>query len=191
MKSYIELRKILGDKVNDTQMVEEIIYQITVLGESKKLLQVFLQRNFGDRLSTEEMHNLLRLNYSGWGNLSETFLTGIYHIDNATGEAVSILSALENTTDNLMQLLSGKYGFTDAVNAFNADKNGQITASNIGQAVDELAVSPAVKRSIRRTLAVIKEVTKVMGHAPKRIFLEVARGPAENQKNQRTKSKRH
>lgn len=190
MKSYIELRKILGDKVNDTQMVEEIIYQITVLGESKKLLQVFLQRNFGDRLSAEEMHNLLRLNYSGWGNLSETFLTGIYHIDNVTGEAVSILSALENTTDNLMQLLSGKYGFTDAVNLFNADKNGQITASNVGQAVDELAVSPAVKRSIRRTLAVIKEITKVMGHAPKRIFLEVARGPAENQKNQRTKSRK-
>lgn len=190
MKSYIELRKILGDKVNDTQMVEEILYQITVLGESKKLLQVFLQRNFGDRLSAEEMHDLLRLNYSGWGNLSETFLTGIYHIDNATGEAVSILSALENTTDNLMQLLSGKYGFTDAVNLFNADKNGQITASNVGQAVDELAVSPAIKRSIRRTLAVIKEVTKVMGHAPKRIFLEVARGPAENQKNQRTKSRK-
>lgn len=190
MKSYIELRKILGDKVNDTQMVEEIIYQITVLGESKKLLQVFLQRNFGDRLSEAEIRNLLKLQYSGWGNLSETFLTGIYHIDNATGEAVSILSALENTTDNLMQLLSGKYGFTDAVNAFNADKNGQITASNVGQAVDELAVSPAVKRSIRRTLAVIKEITKVMGHAPKRIFLEVARGPAENQKNQRTKSRK-
>ncbi len=190
MKSYIELRKILGDKVNDTQMTEEIIYQITVLGESKKLLQVFLQRTFGDRLSAEEMHNLLRLNYIGWGNLSETFLTGIYHIDKATGEAVSILSALENTTDNLMKLLSGKYGFTDAVNLFNADKNGQITAANAGQAVDELAVSPAVKRSIRRTLAVIKEVTKVMGHAPKRIFLEVARGPAENQKNQRTQSRK-
>ncbi|MGN0559679.1 MAG: type II CRISPR RNA-guided endonuclease Cas9, partial [Candidatus Fimenecus sp.] len=190
MKSYIELRKILGDKVNDTQMTEEIIYQITVLGESKKLMQVFLQRTFGDRLSAEEMHNLLRLNYSGWGNLSETFLTGIYHMDKATGEAVSILSALENTTDNLMQLLSGKYGFTDAVNLFNADKNGQITAANAGQAVDELAVSPAVKRSIRRTLAVIKEVTKVMGHAPKRIFLEVARGPAESQKNQRTQSRK-
>lgn len=190
MKSYIELRKILGDKVNDTQMTEEIIYQITVLGESKKLLQVFLQRTFGDRLSAEEMHNLLRLNYSGWGNLSETFLTGIYHMDKATGEAVSILSALENTTDNLMQLLSGKYGFTDAVNLFNADKNGQITAANAGQAVDELAVSPAVKRSIRRTLAVIKEITKVMGHAPKRIFLEVARGPAESQKNQRTQSRK-
>lgn len=190
MKSYIELRKILGDKVNNTQMVEEIIYQITVLGESKKLLQVFLQRNFGDRLSEAEIRNLLKLQYSGWGNLSETFLTGIYHIDNATGEAVSILSALENTTDNLMQLLSGKFGFTDAVNAFNADKNGQITASNVGKAVDDLAVSPAVKRSIRRTLAVIKEITKVMGHAPKRIFLEVARGPAENQKNQRTKSRK-
>lgn len=89
-----------------------------------------------------------------------------------------------------MQLLSGKYGFTDAVNAFNHDKNGTITIDTAGQAVDELAVSPAVKRSIRRTLAVIKEVTKAMGHAPKRIFLEVARGPAENQKNQRTKSRK-
>lgn len=190
MKSYIELRKILGDKVQDAQMAEEIIYQITVLGESKKLLQIFLKRTFDNRLTNEEMHGLLRLNYSGWGNLSETFLTGIYHIDKATGEAVSILSALEHTTDNLMQLLSGKYGFTDAVNLFNADKNGKITAANAGQAVDELAVSPAVKRSIRRTLAVIKEITKVMGHAPKRIFLEVARGPAENQKNQRTQSRK-
>lgn len=190
MKSYIELHRILGEKANDSEMAEALIYQITVLGESKSLLRTFIERTFGDRLTQAEIQKLLKLKYSGWARLSETFLTGIYHTDKATGEAMSIMTALENTDENLMQLLSGKYGFTDAVNAFNADKNGECTAENIGKAVDELAVSPAVKRGVRRTLSVMKEITKIMGHAPKRIFIEMARGATEEQKNKRTVSRK-
>ncbi len=186
MKAYIELHRILGEKADDLQMAEALIYQITVLGESKSLLRTFMERTFGERLKQAEIQKLLKLKYSGWARLSETFLTGIYHTDKSTGEAMSIMTALENTDENLMQLLSGKYGFTDAVNAFNADKNGEPTAENIGTAVDELAVSPAVKRGVRRTLAVVKEITKIMGHAPKRIFVEMARGATEEQKNKRT-----
>lgn len=190
MKAYIELHRILGEKADDLQMAEALIYQITVLGESKSLLRTFIERTFGERLTHAEIQKLLKLKYSGWARLSETFLTGLYHTDKSTGEAMSIMTALENTDENLMQLLSGKYGFTDAVNAFNADKNGERTAENIGTAVDELAVSPAVKRSVRRTLAVVKEITKIMGHAPKRIFVEMARGATEEQKNKRTVSRK-
>lgn len=190
MKAYIELHRILGEKADDLQMAEALIYQITVLGESKSLLRTFMERTFGERLTQAEIQKLLKLKYSGWARLSETFLTGLYHTDKSTGEAMSIMTALENTDENLMQLLSGKYGFTDAVNAFNADKNGKPTAENIGTAVDELAVSPAVKRGVRRTLAVVKEITKIMGHAPKRIFVEMARGATEEQKNKRTVSRK-
>lgn len=58
------------------------------------------------------------------------------------------------------------------------------------QLVEDLYVSPAVKRSIWRTLLLVKEIVSVQGAVPKRIFVEMARGATENQKNQRTVSRK-
>ena len=40
-------------------------------------------------------------------------------------------------------------------------------------------VSPAVKRPIWQTIKIVREITNIMGGAPKRIFVEVAREPGE------------
>ena len=42
--------------------------------------------------------------------------------------------------------------------------------------IDELYVSPSVKRQIRQTVLVARELRKVIGHDPKKIFIEMARG---------------
>ena len=42
--------------------------------------------------------------------------------------------------------------------------------------VNKLNVSPAVKRPIWQTLKIIKEIQHIMGTAPKKIFIEMARG---------------
>lgn len=190
MKAYVDFRNILGDPMQEMDMVEDIIEKITVFGESKKLLKTFLQREYGDRLTEEKLHRILKLRYTDWGRLSGAFLTEIYHIDAATGEAMSIMSALESTDKNLMQLFSTEFGFSEAVDQFNAEINGNEALPNSYDSVESLAVSPAVKRSIWRTLLVVKEVNKVMGCAPKRIFIEMARGADDNQKNKRTVSRK-
>lgn len=47
------------------------------------------------------------------------------------------------------------------------------------QDIEELYVSPAVKRPIWQTIKIVREITNIMGGAPKRIFVEVAREPGE------------
>lgn len=189
MRSYVSIKNIIGDKINDTEMVESIIHQITVLGESKELLSFYLQKEFGDKLSEKEIKELLRLKFTGWGNFSKKLLTEIYHIDKSTGECMSIMTALETTQSNFMQLLSAEYNFINAIEDFNRDKN-DIGTGLTYEAVDALYVSPAVKRSIWRTTLIVKEIIKIAGHEPKKIFIEMARDKTGEQKGKRTVSRK-
>ena len=60
---------------------------------------------------------------------------------------------------------------------------------SLSERLDEMYVSNAVKRPIIRTLDILKDVVKVQGHAPERIFVEMARGANEDQKGKRTQSR--
>ena len=55
------------------------------------------------------------------------------------------------------------------------------------ESIENLYVSPAVKRQIWQTLKVVKEIRKCMGTDPKRIFVEMAR---EKQESKRTESRK-
>ena len=55
--------------------------------------------------------------------------------------------------------------------------------------VEQLRVSPAVKRQIWQTLQIIKELNKVMEQPPKKIFVEMAREKAESKRMESRKSK--
>lgn len=70
-----------------------------------------------------------------------------------TGEVWNIMTALWQTNDNLMQLLSRNYRFTNEVEEFNTLKKETDLSY---KTVDELYVSPAVKRQIWQTLKVVK-----------------------------------
>ena len=188
MKAYIKFKTILGEGF-DFKMAEDIVAKITVLGESKDLLKWYLNNNYGENLSEEQINQILRLNFTGWGNLSEKFLTEIFHVNPATGECMSIMTGLENTQNNLMQLLSNEFDYLEKINEFNAGKNdikGTITYKN----VEELYVSPAVRRSIWRTSLIVKELVKVMGHDPKKIFIEMARDNTGSEKGKRKVSRK-
>ena len=84
---------------------------------------------------------------------------------------------LWETNANLMQLLSNQYGYQEILEQMRADWTGHKLDY---QTVEELYVSPAVKRQIWQTLQVVKELKKVMGGEPKRVFLEVAREKMES-----------
>ena len=85
-----------------------------------------------------------------------------------------------------MQVLSEKYHFADIVEAENV---GEKTKEISYKAVEQMNVSPAVKRQIWQTLQVIREICKVMGEPPKRIFVEMARERTESKRTESRKKK--
>lgn len=183
MKAYTDFREILGDNFDEV-LADEIIKKIVILGDDKKMLKNNLKLEYGNICTEEQLKQISKKKYTGWGRLSREFLTEVYHTDRTTGECISIMTALENTNDNLMQLLSNEYGFKEKIDNFNAYANGK-TEDISYKDIEDLYVSPAVKRSIWRTVVLAKEIEKVTGHSPSKIFIEMAR---ENETDSKKKA---
>ena len=91
-----------------------------MFGDDRKLLANWLHKTYGNKLTREEEKLALRFQCSGWGRLSRAFLTEIYHGESSTGEAMSIMDMLWETNYNLMELLSSRFDFAGAVQAYRA-----------------------------------------------------------------------
>ena len=183
--AYHDFKEKLTNCILSDREKEKIILNITLFGEDKKLLKKRLSTLYPD-LSDAQLKALCSLNYSGWGRLSREFLEGITAPAPETGEVWTIIRTMWETNDNMMQVLSEKYQFISAID----DANGLNESKTITyQAVEELYVSPAVKRQIWQTLQVVKELCKVMDVPPKRIFVEMAREKAESKRTDSRKKK--
>ena len=161
---------------------EEIILNITLFGDARSLLKKRLGK-ICPQLTDKQKENLSNLSYRGWGRLSEKFLNGITS-PAVAGEEWTIIRALWETQDNFSQLLGAKYLFRKAVEK----ENGELEKQEITyQSMKELCISPAVKRQVWQTLLIVKEICRVKGNPPKRVFLEVAR---EKTNSGRTESRK-
>ncbi|NLY71035.1 MAG: type II CRISPR RNA-guided endonuclease Cas9 [Clostridiales bacterium] len=189
LTSYIDFSKLLGNKVQDTEMIENIIRSIVLFGQDKKLLRAKITRTYKDKLTEDEIEGIMTLSskYSGWGRLSREFLTEIYSVDKETGEYFNIISGLRNTKYNLNELLSKKYDFYKEVNRINREELPDFSGRIDYALLDDLYVSPKIKRGIWQALLIVDEIRKIMKRGPKKIFLEVAREPGEKV---RTKSRK-
>lgn len=169
MSSYIELSKY---DLNEREM-EDIITAITIFGDDKTLLKKRLNKKFKDKLSESEIKKISQLKFKDWGAFSREFLTEIYDFSTETGEVKgNIIDTLWNTNDNLMELLGSKYNFRVSVeNAMRGVGTGQ----SLKEMVDNLYIPPNVKRPVYQTLKIANEITKIMGHTPKKIFVEMTR----------------
>ena len=176
LKAYHDFKQIVGAGVLTQNQQEDIVRDITLFGDSQPMLRKRLRRKY-PALSDKQVQQLASRKYTGWGRLSRTFLEEIESVNKETGEIVNIITALWETNDNLMQLLSGKYDYITRIEEWNAGRNleGEVTYQN----VEELYVSPAVKRPIWQTIRIVKEVAHIMGGSPKRIFVEMAKEPGE------------
>lgn len=174
--------KLTGCNLSQTEK-EDIILNITLFGEDKKLLMKRLTKLY-PALTESQRKALCTLSYSGWGRLSSKFLDEITAPDTETGEAKTIIRTFWETTDNLMQILSEKYQFAEAIETENM--SGEVKKFTY-DTVNQLSISPAVKRQVWQTLQVMKEICKVMGQPPKRVFVEMAR---EKQESKRTESRK-
>lgn len=164
-------------------MVEDIIRHIVLFGEDRKLLERWLNKEYGKALSESDRSYVMRnrSSFSGWGNLSAEFLTEIKHVDVETGELISISDMIWQTNDNLMELLSGKYTFAEAVEAYRETKYGA-KERTLDEVLADSYASPAIRRSIHQAMGIISEIEKIMRDKPKRIFIEVTRSEGEKKR---------
>lgn len=183
LKSYRDLN---GYNLTEEQK-EEVIKAITIFGDDKKLLKKRLKNEFANCLTDDEIKRICKLKYTGWSNLSREFLTDVTAVYKKTGELINIISALWETNYNLTSLLysndfccdgNDNKTFNDKINELNSFDGNK----TLNQIVEDLYVSPLVKRPIYQSLLITKEIEKIMKCPPKKIFVEVARGPEEKKR---------
>ena len=126
---------------------EEIILNIVLFGDDKKLLKQRLKKKF-PQLTEKQINTVTALSYKGWGRLSKKLLEEVTVPAPETGEVWNIITALWETNDNFMQLLGKEYQFSDRIEEFNEEKADPEVSY---QTIEDLYVSPAVKRQIWQT----------------------------------------
>ena len=183
--SYGKFRELFGvDTLTDKQeaAAEDIIKWATVYGDSKKFLKEKIEENYGPDsktklLDNKQINRVLGYKFSDWGNLSREFLN-IEGADKDTGEVLPLITRMWEENYNMMELLSNRFTYKDTL----ASKTNNIakTLTEIEyEDLENLYISAPVKRMTWQTLLILKEIYQIMGYAPKKVFVEMARDEEE------------
>lgn len=181
LSSYRKFYPIFGDDLNRDdvrEMVERIIYLCTVYGDARGMLKESLNDEFAGMLSQEQIRRIMGFRFKDWGSLSKEMLE-LHGCDKSTGEMTSLIRAMWETNYNFMELIhSDEFTFQDSLK----EKQGTAlkTLSEFAvEDLDEYYFSAPVKRMIWQTILIIREIEKVMGCPPKRVFVEMTRTEEE------------
>lgn len=178
MSSYGKMYQLFGEKLKEDKyldMAENIIFLCTVYGDSKKFLRSSLKQKYDSVLSDDEIKKVLSMKFNDWGRLSREFLT-LSGCDKTTGEQISLIGAMWNTNYNLMELINSDiYTFEEELESKRKKALKSLQEFKAEDLADYYYSAP-VKRMIWQTVLILKEIEKVMGKAPKKIFVEMARG---------------
>lgn len=186
LTTYIAFRPFMEQAILTENDIERIIERASY-AEDKSRLVKWLQANYPG-LSKENIRSISRIRISKFGRLSMRFLTGLKGKDRSGQEYNSILDAMWNVNDNLMEILSSRYTFMDAVQEYR-EEYYKGKALTLKERLDEEIVPNSIRRPAYRTLAIMKDIEKAFG-IPDKIFLESTRGGFQNLKGTRTKSRK-
>ncbi|EGL46580.1 type II CRISPR RNA-guided endonuclease Cas9 [Streptococcus anginosus] len=186
--TYHDLRKILDksfldDKVNE-KIIEDIIQTLTLF-EDREMIRQRLQK-YSDIFTTQQLKELERRHYTGWGRLSYKLINGIRNKENKK----TILDYLIDdgyANRNFMQLIND-----DALSFKEEIARAQIIGDvdDIANVVHDLPGSPAIKKGILQSVKIVDELVKVMGHNPTNIIIEMARENQTTDKGRRNSQQR-
>ena len=181
LRSYHDFKKLIEGGVLNEPDAEKIIERITVTTDTKRLKK-WLKREY-PRLSADDVKYVSKLKYKDYGRLSRRFLEEINPIDTETGEVLeekNIITSLWESNDNLMHLLSMGRGYSYSIEQFNNSYYDLHPKENtVSKRMENMYVPTAVRRSITRTLDIVKELKTIMKKAPDKIFIEMPRGRDE------------
>ncbi len=186
-RPWISFKCLLESHALSQEDVEKILERMAFT-EDRNRLKKWLVKQYPS-LNTNDIDYISRLNYKDFGSLSAQFLNGIKGRCQETGEEMTIIQAMRATGLNLNELLSSHYTFSEIL-AENRRQYYEEHAMCLSESLDDMYISSAVRRSIYRTLNIIADVEKAMHGAPKKIFVEMARGDSPEQKGKRTVSRK-
>lgn len=193
LKARQDFERICAGKLTDSD-IENLILKLTALPDTGELLKNWLTEQFGDRLSAEELKQILKLKYKDWGRLSKGLLNGPeIRIELPDGRRMTIIELMRTEALTLMEVLEqrdAKSGKTirELINDHNARYLSEQQPS-LSEQLDAYRLSPAVKKMVWQVLRLCDEIVHIMGGLSEKIFVEMARGADENQKGQRTVSR--
>lgn len=182
LSSYGKMYAIFGDKLKEDKyrdIAEDIIYWGTVFTDSKKMYREHLNRyvESGD-LTEADVKRILGYKFKDWGRFSRALLE-LQGCDKSTGEKVSLLQAMWDNSLNFMELInSPDFTFREALEEKRVHLEKTLTDFEY-EDLDGYYFSAPVKRMIWQTILVVREIEKVMGQAPARVFVEMTRSDEE------------
>ena len=157
---------------------EEIIYWATIYGDSKKFLRERIEEKYGPdselkMLDSKQINRVMGYRFSDWGRFSKAFLN-MEGADKETGEIMPLITRMWEESYNLMELLSNRFTYRDEL-----EKQSQSLEKSLLEIdhddLDSLYISAPVKRMTWQTLQILKEIYSIMGCAPDKVFIEMAR----------------
>ncbi|MFC6118318.1 type II CRISPR RNA-guided endonuclease Cas9 [Macrococcoides bohemicum] len=174
LSTYQDMNRIIGDVENNYDMIEEIVLWITIF-EDKNILEDKIKEKYSE-LSKKQIEQLKKLNYSGWGRISEKLLTHDY-------KGFTVIDLLRRTDQNFMEIITSKdYGFKEFISDENQIEHHQVRYKDVAA----LATSPALKKGIWNTLEIVRELTTIFGE-PEYIVMEFATEDGEKAKRQKSR----
>lgn len=188
LKPWIDFRNLINRGILTEEQAEEIILRITATTD-KGRLKKWLISNY--HLSTDDAVYISKLGYTDFGRLSEKLLNGIVVTDPVSGEVKegTIIEAMWNGCENLMELLSAKHGYYAVLEQMNSEYYAEHKKS-IMERLSDMYVPTAVRRSVVRSIEIASELKKLTGRAPDKIFIEMARDNSGDLKGKRTISRK-
>lgn len=184
LSSYGKFKAIFGDDIDNNEIehiVEDIIKLSTIYGDSKKLLKSTIEEKYGDILSAEQIKRILGYKFKDWGNLSKEFLE-LVGSDRSDHTVKTLIRAMWDNNANMMELInSDLFTYKEAL----VEKQTKFVKTLTDFEAEDLDCyyfSAPVKRMIWQTILIIREVTKLMGTTPKKIFIETTKSETHNGK---------
>ena len=188
LKPFLQFKNLVTNGLLTYSDVEKIINRATY-SEDKERFSKWL-RNKYPCLPESEIKYISGLKFKEFGRLSRKLLCEIEGaVNTQTGELMTIIRTMWETNLNLMQILNSEsFDFKRQIEENSREYYGA-NKKSLSERLDEMYVSNAVKRPIIRTIDVLKDVAKIQGCAPEKIFIEMARGANENLVGKRTASR--
>lgn len=194
LTSYARFYSVFGDSIklrSYQEMAEQIIFWGTVYSNDKKLIKELILEKYETQMekaaiSEEQIKRILGFKWKDWGHLSKEFLE-LQGCSKSDGVISSLIGAMWETDCNLMELLSEKFTFGDALLELQTNREKLLTDFTYEDLKDSYLSAP-VKRMTWQTVLILKELCQVMGESPKKLFIEMPR--EEGEKGRRTISRK-
>lgn len=192
LSSYGKFLGVFGEDIKKDsykEMAEEIVKLCTIYGDAKSVLRKLLKEKYGDKLNEQQLKWILGFKFKDWGRMSKEFLE-LQGVDKETGEVISLIRAMWETNKNLMELLHSE-DFTFAEELEKKQKKAYKALREFRfDDLDDYYFSAPVKRMVWQTLLIIKELEKVLGAPPAKVFIEMTRSEGTKGDKGRTVSRR-